>query len=34
MKANMTIREIEALTYEQAKEIAIEEMKIKDHDCI
>ena len=33
-KRKMTIKEIEALTYQDAKEIAIEEMKIKDHDCI
>lgn len=30
----MTITEIEKLTYDQAKEIAVEEMKIKDHNCL
>lgn len=30
----MTITEIEKITYEQAKEIAVEEMKIKEHDCL
>lgn len=29
----MTITDIESLTYEQAKEIAIEMIMIKDHDC-
>lgn len=29
----MTIREIEKLTFAQAKSIAIETVKIKEHDC-
>ena len=30
----MTITEIDKLTYDQSKEIAVEEMKIKEHDCL
>ena len=30
----MTINEIEKLTYADAHAIAIEEIKIKDHDCV
>lgn len=30
----MTIHEIEALTYSKVKEMAIEIIKIKDHDCV
>lgn len=29
----MNIRNIENLTYEEAKELAVETMRIKDHDC-
>ncbi len=31
---DMTIEEIENLTYDKAKEIAVEIMKIKGHECI
>lgn len=31
---DMTISEIESLTYEEAKENAIEVIKIKEHDCV
>lgn len=30
----MFIKDIEKLTYDKAKEICLEEMKIKEHDCI
>ena len=34
MVKNMTITKIEELTFEEAKEIALEIIKIKDHDCV
>ena len=30
----MNITNIESLTYEEAKALAVETMRIKDHDCI
>ena len=34
MRTDMRINDIKKLTYNDARNIAIEEMKIKDHDCI